>query len=559
MTRHDPEPPWQVSLEAELDAFVLPPGATADWAVRSFGIGVVDPKSMTGLSKLRRLRPRDWHLLVWRLTRVHALTGRSTVSGLLTSDAFSDQGMPRRRHDFGRLKRYRASARRLDARVGGVPARKVDERLLEQLGADWSSGPDALAAETVRRDLALLRRLVARWAVTGGQVPRVLERPRGPLRRQGRRAPRATPEPTTVLMMLDVLGSEHRVAAAMAAGAGLAESEILRLRVRDIDLGRRRVVVRTGRTRGRPGLRVLRREPVAGWAINLLVAEMGWLPGADARQLLFPNRRDPSRPRSDLSRGFAAASRRALAPGSDPVTLGSLRRLWQSVLRQGGVARTAIRQSYSLTLVPRGSGALPWVARQRRLLASWTHLLAPPGLPGPVPRVPRKGPRGCGAYDPERPGAKGGADKGRPLPESCGEDLPGPVTTRRLARPIDRETTDPAPPSMLPEPMYRQPGQGQAGGRTNSEAAPSSDPPSGLDEAAVRRVVRSEVEAALTPLLQSMERVVAANDRASEGAFMASAAGSVSAWALTNPEQAQEWISRLGEFLGQDFELPSLE
>jgi hypothetical protein len=550
------ELPWQSSLQSELGAFMLPAKATAEWARQSFGLGVVDPKSMAGLSKLRRLNPVDWHLLVWNLTRLHRITARSTVSVLLTSDAFKDQGMPRRADDFGRLKRYRASARRLDARVGGLPASEVDEPLLDRLGREWVSGPDALAAETVRRDLALLRWLVLRWAEAGRRLPAVHRHPRGPCRRQGRRAPRATPDPATVLLVLKELGSEHRVAAALAGGAGLGEQEALGLRVRHLDLERGWVVVRTGRTRGRPGAKILRQEPIAAWALAVLVLELEWTLGADERQFLFPNRKDPTRPRSDLNRGFARASRVALGVDADPVTIGSLRRLWQCVLRQGRVARAAIRQSYSLGWMERGSRRPPWRPRQRRLLKTWTHLLAPPVELGLAPRLPRKAPHGCGPYQPERPRPERDARAQRVLPESCREDPSEPRALQSAVLPPERTTTSSNAAATPAEAAVHRRDQRHQGDRADEQAGAIPV----LDEAAVRRVVRAEVEAALGPVLQRMETVTSSmGDQVSKAAFAAGAAGNLSSWALTHPEQVQEWVERLASVIGPAVEMPDPE
>lgn len=430
MSAPSTDPAWQRTLEEELSGFQLPELATPQLASQAFGEGVIDPRSMKGLSRLRRQYPRHWHLVWWTLTRLVEPGPTSKVRDALISRCFTDQGMPRRADDFGRLKRYRASARRLVERVGGVRMEQVDDRLLERLGREWVEGPKRLAAETARRDLALLRRLAIRWAWACCRQPAVQERPRGPRRRQGGRAPRSVPTPEQVVRLLGLLDSTHLVGAALAGGAGLSESEILRLRVRDLDLRRRIVTVRSGRTRGRPGSRVLRLEPIAAWACALLEAKLDWIAGADPRQLIFPNRRDPTRPRSDLNRGFAAASQ-GLDGDGPGVTLGGLRRLWQAVMRQCGVPRAALRQSYSLRWSRRRGERPPWLGRQRRLLESWTHLLAPPVPAGQQLRVPRKGPHGCGPYESELPEAAATERATKALPAACTTQPSSPVAPAR--------------------------------------------------------------------------------------------------------------------------------
>jgi integrase len=536
VTRRVDEPPWQVTLHDKLDWFVLPAHVDLEMAVEAFGRGVVDLRSMAGLSRLRREAPKTWHLIVWKLTSVRPVNPHSTVRELITSDLFTDQGMPRRADDFGRLKRYRSSARRLDARVGALHARDVHDPLLDRLGRRWSTGPEALAAETVRRDLSLLRRLVARWGEMFYLPARVTRRPKGPGRRQGERAPRTTPGPETVLVVLEVLGSEHRAAAALAGGAGLAESEILPLRVADLDLKRRLVRVRTGRTRGRPGARVLRVESIAAWAFDLLLAEMDWIPGAPSDRLLFPNRDDPSRPRADLNRGFASASRQALDEGAGPVTLGSLRRLWQHVLREGGAPRAALRQSYSLRWAKRGSRRPPWAEEQKRLLDAWTSLLAPPVPVAPHLNLPRHAPSRCGPYEPERPAVPTRPASSRPLPDTCRvvPDPPKPTAT-------PPRRTEVASPPTPPETRRLE--------QKIGVLLPRND----LDEAAVRGVVRSEIEAALEPLVRQIEVLGASKTSDTDSALTASLA----TWALACPERAEEFVDRLAALIGQDSTTPT--
>ena len=543
MSTPSTDPPWQRTLDEELAGFRLAQTATPATAVEAFGAGVVDPRSMRGLSRLRRSYPDHWHLIVWRLTRLTEPGPPSTVSDVLLSRCFTDQGMPRRADDFGRLKRYRASARRLVERVGGTRIHRVDDAFLERKGRQWVNGPDALAAETARRDLALLRRLAVRWAWACGQQPIVRENPSGPRRRQGTRAPRSTPGPDEVGAVLEVLDSTHLVGAAFAGGAGLGESEILGLRVRDLDLRRRMVTVRTGRTRGRPGSRVLRREPIAAWACAILGAELTWIDGADPDQLIFPNRRAPTRPRSDLNRGFAVASRRT-DDSAPPVTLGSLRRLWQAVMRQGGVPRAALRQSYSLRWAKRGSKRPPWLEDQRRILDAWTHLLAPPVLPGQSLSVPRKSPAGCGPYQAELP-VRGNNAPTSEAPAAC------------RATPGESRAVGP-PPGEDPCPRPRPDRQAQTANETRSHQA-QAPRDRGLDESALRRAVRSEVEAVTQPLIQRLGQLEAQGSQTTAAAFAASAAGNLSGWAISHPREAEALIRRLASLLDAPSGLPGVE
>ena len=107
---------------------------------------------------------------------------RCTVAQFLGSAA-AVQCMPRHAEDFGRMKRYRASARRLVDEAGDELLAGVDEALLARLRR---SRARRHAASTINRDLALLRRSARDWARLQGQAPKVVTRPRGPSRRVAR-------------------------------------------------------------------------------------------------------------------------------------------------------------------------------------------------------------------------------------------------------------------------------------------------------------------------------------------------------------------------------------
>ncbi len=405
---------WKQELAAERAMFRMPHGLTARQALEFYGRGLADPSSMDGLHRLRIDHPETWHLIVWTCTpKAQPFSAGTTVREILTSRRLS-QLMPRSAGDFNRLKRYRASAGRIRAHAGSRRVLAHDDALLE---ADRQVLSKDRAASTVARDLSLLRRAVRLAARRLGVEPAVSPRPQGPSQRTGVRRARDLAAPGQLADLLPTLDAPHRAAVAFAAGAGLSESEILGLRHGELALDRGAVLVRTGRSRGHPD-DVLRWEPIAPWAVDLLARSLPAPMSTDPAELLFPGRDDWTRPRSDLNRGLARACKRVFGEGGPAITLGACRRLWQAVLREAKLPRAAVRQS--LRLQVRADNEVvpaPWSGEQAELLGGWTSLTQPPvALPAGT-RVPTKAPEGVGAFEAEVDRAA--RPKVAALPASC--------------------------------------------------------------------------------------------------------------------------------------------
>jgi hypothetical protein len=132
------------------------------------------------------------------------------------------------------------------------------------------------------------------------------------------------------------------------------------------------------------------------------------------------------------------------------------------------------------------------------------------------------------------------------LPEAC-------RTTPAVLPSPDR------PPSG--EPADTRPRPDHAGGTHRHGQARTAQAPRerALDEAAVRRSVRSEVEAAMQPLMQRLGQLEAQGSQTTAAAFAASAAGNLSSWALTHPEQAEHLLGRLAALLDEPSGLSDVE
>ncbi len=603
--------PWQPELRRTLAAFRLPVGLTAASAGEEFGPGVSDPRSEVGLSKLARRYPETWHLIVGRLTPGPPRPrGVTRIDQLLTTAAV-DQARPRTADDQTRLKRYRASARRISEAVGARNPREFDDERLEALrheliGRQGRFPSQDAGAESVARDISLLRTVLSSWRRAAGLPPTVSRGPRGPRRRIGIRAPRPTATPELLAKLLPELDGAHRLACGFAGGAGLGEAEILKLRIVDIDPELGAVQVVGGGTRGRPGREALRWEPIASWAWDIVRVELSDVRRRDGDAFLFPCRADPSRPRSTLGRGLRKASERLFATSGTVVTLGSLRRMHQELLRRRGFPRAAVRSSWWIEPAPAGyTHSLPvWVGEQAALMRSWVRLCDPPGGLGESPRLPKSAPKDCGPLEPElqpqgtavvRPSRR------RPVPESClvgadptVRDVPEneqpapqePGTAAAGAPPSDpwgasedhREHpelhevsrlvgTDDLAPLLHPADLeyvadrILERIEGAGGERFPGGVEPyRSKPRPRIDASAMGRTFTAELPRALRPLdrrLAAIEQRLNRRpdrDRATTALVAGAAIGAGATWAATNPDEAREGLQRLGDYLYEEAE-----
>jgi|GEM_PF-5358843 len=416
---------WRDVLRPKLRGFRAPRGLTSQAAQKHFGPGVTFRTSMVGLHRLRGRYPASWHLIVWKLTPPGPRHVPRTVHEILGSSLFA-QGMPRSSLDFERLKRYRASARRVGQRIGRQQLERITEQTLTRLRTDWTAGANGLAAKTVARDLSLLRRLCFDWATEAGVRPLVKRVGTGPKRRLGSQSSRRTPTPHEIAHLISELDAAHRSAVALAAGAGLTEAECLALRYGDLDWKRSQVHAHSGRTRGRAGLAVDRFEPIASWALEELRAAAPWGDHPTKESWVFPGRK-PGSPRTDLNRGVRTGAKAVYGGDVKGLTLGGARRLWQAVQRAGGMPRLAVRQSFNRRVLKNPRRAPPWYRKQRGLLGRWTQLTTPPVSIGATPRVPKKAPKRC------RPGQAEVTLRPQKPPEK-------PAQKRRASRPMPATT-----------------------------------------------------------------------------------------------------------------------
>jgi len=394
------------------------PLPSAGAAVRDLGPGVASAAEIAGVAALRRLRPRTWHQDLKRLSSAPPRTKSATVAEVLSS-RINVGAFPRHADDFSRIKRPRACARRVVELVGGLPIQKLNsERRLKQLHLDLVS--HGAAASTANRTVALARKVVRAWCRHVGAAPRLHPRRRRENRRIGRRAGRPVPGPQQIGELLAALPDHHRVALALAAGAGLIESEILGLRFEDLKPSDHAVVVATGGIRGRAGQRCFRYEYVAGWAWELLLATFEPSIRRGISGPIFRHRSDPRRSRSSFGPLIRKVSIETFGRGAPVVTLGAARRLWQRVQIDAGLPSAQSRQSWSLDEIPRGdSVGLPaWAAEAEEVASQWRELCTPPvDLRERRLSVPRRKPKGCGRLTPElSPRSRGATTE---LPDSC--------------------------------------------------------------------------------------------------------------------------------------------
>ena len=433
----------------------MPSSAPSAWPARArkLGPGVSSAASLAGLPALRKLRPQRWHEDVQALTPKPPRSSNATVRQVFSSRA-NEQAMPRHSGDSSRIKRPRACAGRLIDLIGDSPAVELNgERQLARLHERLVA--TGMAASTADRTVSLARRVFRPWFKSVGIKPRIYRRSRRTNQRVGSRGARPVPSPQQVSALLEELDAPHRLALALAVGAGLLESEILGLRFGDLRLADGSVLVQTGGIRGRVGHRCLRIEYVADWAWKLVLDTLG-----DPRQrpptaLVFPNRRDPSRPRSSFAPGLKKANIAAFGDTAAGFTLGAARRLWQRIQIDAGLPSAQSRQTWSLAEF---RGDLPWWAEEAHGVArSWEVLCRPPvEFSATSLRVPRKKPKGCQRGQAER--ATPAEVRPMALPDYC-RALPVEPMRADTSGGVHRDAWD-EPPSgrhQAPAPSPRAP------------------------------------------------------------------------------------------------------
>lgn len=415
--------------------------------------------------QLAREHPRDWHSRIQEATPVPPPAALVMLVRMALVATLVDQVLPRHAGptEVARIKRYRASIRRLLGVVGRTSMERLDNAKIGQLMQELlagGAGRPAYSPATVSRDISLLRRTAVKWAERCGLEPKVshgrewatqrrreqakVERARRESERaEQAHAPQNAAEkktagtartsrfvPTThqlseLLERADSMAL--RVAIALAAGAGLRQAQIRYLKLGQLLPRERALTVWTSRSMPGVPSGAMRKVWLAGWAWDLLEPQlqlrhaMGM--GRDA--LLLPQDQREA-PRAGFNRALAAAAdpRVAFLFEGERVGMASLRRFYQAVAREAGMPRAVVRGTWWMVPDKDGQLAVPRAALAARDLAHrWSTLFCPltasMDLVGPV--VPRAAPKGVGPWEPELKVQQALP----PLPASCGGEQEG--------------------------------------------------------------------------------------------------------------------------------------
>jgi integrase len=407
-----------------------------------------DHTSIEGLAPLKRCFPESWHEIIhsqcWDEVRPETTLGRYLEEGagrLLAPRSARDQS----------IKKKRRSACRISEAFGAQVIAEIGEGRLRRM-RDWYEAEhgEAMSAALIQADMRLLRQAVFRAQEVLGDV-RVRAR-WTPTRRRAGKKPKERPGVTLREVRRLLAVSEPNLAAGIAliVGCGLLKGELLALRAGSMPMPEQAVLVQHRGVRGwgqSPASRALR---VPFWAWQFVQRAWPGLARMPREAMLFPSPRDPETPWDNIGR---AIHRAAVAAGlqadgaADPRwTPTGLRRLFQALAREAGVARAVVRG----TVVRRPENGLlaselSWsLAESDKLARGWVYLLRPPGwVEGTQHHVPRRAPSGVRPDEPEWPNRSvaGWLEQREPrqrLPWGC-DEVPGvPARATALVK-ADRE------------------------------------------------------------------------------------------------------------------------
>ena len=391
------------TLDPAHNALVLPPAAS-------------DQTSVHGLAAFARRHPGAWDYQVRCVLPElpEDLLQLDVIAALRTE--LADQLAPRSPSDLNRVRRYRASARRLVEVAGDELMSDVDEAFMlvirDRLTRCCQVAGFTFGAEDVGRDLSLLRHTARRWAYAAAIDPLVAERPPKRVRRRKkpakRRRQRVPPTIQQVLELLLAADPQLRAAIGLAVGGGLQHGEITELRLSQLDPRTRAVSVWARGTARQPaGSRAVRVVWIAAWAWQLL--ERVLPRGAARGARVFPSRFDASRGRTGFDKALRKACEAAWGPQGPRYTMGALRTSWQAVARTRGLPRAVVRGSWAMP--PGGTPPRP-ALEARELARSWDELFWGPAVTGVLEPVPARAPRRGGPWEPE-------LVEEEELPDSC--------------------------------------------------------------------------------------------------------------------------------------------
>ena len=426
-------------------------------ARHQLGACVVDATSVDGLRGLVRAYPTHWPKLMhkWvpgKVTLQRGMTLREVLcAGVLIGT------MPRHAEAAETIRRDRASARRIlevlgDRAVAQVTledARALRERL-SKVPRDATGRP--LGAATLARAEQTLRRVV-RWAQDALKLPTTLPA-RGPRRRTpGHRRERLAATGQDVARALERLQSPRdRARVALAAGAGLREADMDRLRRRDVHANGRLWVPTRRREIGRWVF-------LPAWAQSNLSTWLKTRP-ADDEGRVFPRGR---------------SSRKALRRAAQDGRLGflCLRRLHQGLASDAGAARGVVRGS----LLDRPDARTWQTAYALPVLIALASTWSSPAGARPVrlislrSRVPALDPENRRGFIPAHPyrvesgpqARSGKAHPSRGMGQASQINRPAPTREAKSARSANQP-----PPKATPQP---------SSGYADAARAPSPNPP----------------------------------------------------------------------------------
>jgi len=435
-----------------------------------------DHTSIEGLARLQRERPRDWHMLIdsqsWRDADANTTLGeylRNGGGGLLVPKTASDTS----------IKKKRCGARRVADAFGHLRVAELTEADLLQLRQEYEAArPDAPRGGLLGADLRILRQAVHRAQQTLGVVR--VKRTWGGSRpaKHGKAKPRQTVTPHEVRQLLQASSEVLAAAIALIVACGLLPSELLALRVSDLNVPEHLLHVRHRGVRGWNRGLARRHVRIPPWAWQFVLRAWPRLSVMPRNRLLFPSRNDPKKPWTNLGRAIRQAATRAglQAPdASDPRwTPSGLRLLYQEIARKVGLPRALVRGTVVVGMASRRSlaDAEQWLRQSDRMALGWTYLLRPPGyIEGERHHVPRRAPGGVMPGEPEWPNqrTKRWLEKRRrdaPLPSGC-DDVPG---NRRASRwKADLETVAIIPETSIVEARMAQAAQATKQARAEAE------------------------------------------------------------------------------------------
>ncbi len=289
---------------------------------------LTDATSTAGLKALARERPGDWRDILLDRTPEVRWHPHVTVAEVLAAGRVGGL-LPDSTTSPGVLAARRTIAHQLALRFGRTRIVDVDEQLLAKAAIwllsrkrDSDAVPSAAQPPWTHahgRRAATLLRLVGRSSqIALGLRPIVrLRSPQVP-----GRSPAAQPVHTArwpqVRRLLEC--SDERLAAVIVLvyGAGMTERQVLRLRVRDLRLPRKEVVVRPSGLRGPGAQAPTLRRPIPDWSLSALHRAFPELGLRDGMELLFPSTIDDMRPRATFTSSLVRANQNAgLQPAVD--------------------------------------------------------------------------------------------------------------------------------------------------------------------------------------------------------------------------------------------------